>query len=39
MQVLAEMTDAPVDWDRVGDPANYLGVADTLIDRILARLP
>ena len=35
--ILAGETDAPVDWDGVGDPVNYLGSANDLIDRILAR--
>jgi len=34
--VLQAATDAPVDWDCAADPAGYLGVADTLIDRVLA---
>ena len=38
MEVLARKTDAPVDWDAVADPANYLGAANELIDRILSRL-
>ncbi|MEO1329448.1 MAG: lyase family protein [Pseudomonadota bacterium] len=29
-------TDAPIDWDRVSDPAQDLGLADALIDEILA---
>ncbi len=37
MEVLAGKTDAPVDWDAVSDPANYLGAANELIDRILSR--
>jgi 3-carboxy-cis,cis-muconate cycloisomerase len=37
MEILAGKTDAPVDWDAVADPANYLGSANALIDRILAR--
>jgi 3-carboxy-cis,cis-muconate cycloisomerase len=36
-KLLAGKTDAPVDWDAVADPANYLGSADALIDRILSR--
>jgi 3-carboxy-cis,cis-muconate cycloisomerase len=36
MEVLSEMTDAPVDWQSLADPANYLGAANDLIDRILA---
>ena len=38
MEILAGKTDAPVDWDTVADPANYLGSANELIDRILSRL-
>ena len=38
MKLLAGKTDAPVDWDAVADPANYLGAANELIDRILSRL-
>jgi len=37
MEILAVKTDAPVDWNAVADPANYLGAASALIDRILAR--
>jgi 3-carboxy-cis,cis-muconate cycloisomerase len=37
-EVLADRTDAAVDWSAVADPANYLGAADQIIDRILARL-
>jgi 3-carboxy-cis,cis-muconate cycloisomerase len=37
MEILAGKTDAAVDWDAVADPANYLGSADALIDRILVR--
>lgn len=33
--VLAMSTDAPVDWRRVADPANYLGCNDGLIDAVL----
>ena len=36
MEILAELTDAPVDWAALKDPANYIGVADALIDRALA---
>lgn len=35
MDLLAERCDAPVDWDRVREPANYLGVTDQMIDRVL----
>lgn len=34
--ILRERTDAPVDWDAVADPANYLGSTAAIIDRILA---
>ncbi len=34
-EVLKDKTDAPVDWQSVSDPANYLGEADALIRRIL----
>ncbi len=37
MEILADWTDVPVDWAAVADPANYLGSANALIDRILAR--
>lgn len=36
MDVLAEMSEAPLDWSGLKDPAGYLGAADALIDRILA---
>lgn len=36
MEILAGMTDAPVDWTALAEPANYLGATDELIDRILA---
>ncbi|HEU0223159.1 MAG TPA: 3-carboxy-cis,cis-muconate cycloisomerase [Paracoccaceae bacterium] len=36
--VLPEMTDAPLDWDRVFDPAAYTGEAAAFVDRFLARL-
>lgn len=35
MDLLAERSDAPVDWSRVRDPANYLGVTKELIDRVI----
>lgn len=34
--VLAETSDAAVDWPALKDPASYLGSADALIDRALA---
>lgn len=36
MDLLRERSDAPVDWESLKDPANYLGVADQLIDRTIA---
>lgn len=35
MDVLSEASDAPVDWQALRDPANYLGAASELIDRVL----
>ncbi|WP_282608722.1 3-carboxy-cis,cis-muconate cycloisomerase [Pelagibius sp. Alg239-R121] len=35
MDLLAERSDAPVDWAKVRDPANYLGVTGELIDRVI----
>ncbi|MDH3475044.1 MAG: 3-carboxy-cis,cis-muconate cycloisomerase [Rhodospirillales bacterium] len=35
IDALREKSDAPLDWDALRDPANYLGVADALIDRVL----
>ncbi|NIY74086.1 3-carboxy-cis,cis-muconate cycloisomerase [Thalassospira sp. HF15] len=32
---LPKLTDAPVDWDHVRDPVNYVGQADLFIDRVL----
>ena len=37
MDLLGERCDAPVDWARVRDPANYLGVTDELIERVLKK--
>lgn len=36
IDLLAETSDAPVDWPKLRDPANYLGAAETFIDRVLA---
>jgi 3-carboxy-cis,cis-muconate cycloisomerase len=36
VSVLREKTDASLDWDRLGDPARYLGAADWFVDRVLA---
>ncbi|MBC08194.1 3-carboxy-cis,cis-muconate cycloisomerase [Thalassospira sp.] len=33
---LPKLTDAPVDWDQVRDPVNYIGQADLFIDRVLS---
>lgn len=35
MDLLPERSDAPVDWSHVREPANYLGVTDELIDRVI----
>jgi 3-carboxy-cis,cis-muconate cycloisomerase len=35
MEVLAEATDAPVDWERLRDPARSVGVAAELVERLL----
>lgn len=35
MDLLAERSDAPVDWLSLRDPANYLGVTDALINRVI----
>jgi 3-carboxy-cis,cis-muconate cycloisomerase len=32
---LPKLTDAPVNWDHVRDPVNYIGQADLFIDRVL----
>ncbi len=37
-EILSQTVDAPVDWKSLSDPANYLGEAETLIDRILAQI-
>ena len=39
LDVLKATTDAPVDWASASDPANYLGVANAFIDRVLATCP
>ena len=36
MDLLAERSTAPVDWQRLKDPAGYLGATDSFIDRALA---
>lgn len=36
VEVVREQTDAAVDWNALGDPVSYLGVADDLINRALA---
>jgi len=36
MDILAELTEAPVDWVALKDPARYVGVANALIERALA---
>ena len=37
--ILAEDTDAPVDWAMLRDPANYLGSTDGMIDAVLRQTP
>ena len=32
---LPKLTDAPVDWDHVRDPANYVGMSNHYIDRVI----
>ena len=32
---LPKLTDAPVDWEYVRDPVNYIGQADVFVDRVL----
>lgn len=34
--ILGEISDAPLDWQALANPANYLGSSNQLIDRILA---
>jgi len=36
VDVVREKTEIPLDWARVGREANYLGVAQAVIDRVLA---
>jgi 3-carboxy-cis,cis-muconate cycloisomerase len=36
IDILAERSDAPVDWEALRDPAAQLGATDTFIDRVLA---
>ncbi len=35
MDILAERSDAPVDWRELADPAGQTGAADAFIDRVL----
>ena len=35
VDVLRELTDAPLDWQQAADPLGYLGVADEFTDRVL----
>ncbi len=35
IDLLAERVDAPLDWQTLRDPANYLGAAGEIVDRIL----
>jgi 3-carboxy-cis,cis-muconate cycloisomerase len=34
---LRRLTDAPLDWDALADPARHTGAATLLVDRVLAR--
>ena len=36
VSVLRERTEVPLDWEKLGDPARYLGSADWFVDRVLA---
>ena len=38
VDLLAETTDAPVEWAKLRDPANSLGTTETFIDRVLAEV-
>ncbi|MEW5420639.1 3-carboxy-cis,cis-muconate cycloisomerase [Amorphus sp. 3PC139-8] len=33
---LSTLSDAPIDWEALGDPARHLGVAEAFVDRVLA---
>jgi 3-carboxy-cis,cis-muconate cycloisomerase len=35
IDILAERSPAPVDWEALRDPAAHLGAADAFIDRVL----
>ncbi len=37
IDLLAERSDAPVDWAALRDPAGQMGVADDLLDRVLPK--
>ena len=36
VEVVREKTDASLDWEKIGNEANYLGSVQTMIDRIIA---
>jgi len=38
VDALQELVDIPVDWDTLDDPNHFLGSANQLIDRMLARI-
>jgi 3-carboxy-cis,cis-muconate cycloisomerase len=35
IDLLAERVDAPLDWQALRDPSNYLGAADEIVERII----
>jgi 3-carboxy-cis,cis-muconate cycloisomerase len=35
-EILPELSDAPIDWKSLADPAGALGMADAFVDRVLA---
>jgi len=35
MSILSDLTEVPIDWDKLRDPTNNIGVSDRFIDRIL----
>jgi 3-carboxy-cis,cis-muconate cycloisomerase len=39
LDLLAGMTDAPVDWQGLADPEGAVGDTDAIIDKLLSRIP
>jgi 3-carboxy-cis,cis-muconate cycloisomerase len=39
IDILSRLSDAPVDWSRLRDPAGEIATAELFIDRVLSRLP